>query len=129
MCINYNCYINSVRFGDVLRRGCKALRMEPKSRIHFGSLEEKEKVRIEAGEKQDGGLSEAVRAGIQAGNINIAQGAHYLESLALEEDKTFAVLRLKASCGRRRQQTNESFKAGVCLLYTHILLHPAATAF
>ena len=92
--------------------------MEPKSRIHFGSLEEKEKVRIEAGEKQDGGLSEAVRAGIQAGNINIAQGAHYLESL-----------RLKASCGRRRQQVNESFKARVCLLYTHILLHAAATAF
>ena len=42
-----------------------------KSRVHFGSLEEQEKKRI----NDDGSsLSSAVQAGIRAGNINIDTG-------------------------------------------------------
>ena len=54
-----------------------------KSRVHFGSLEEQERKRLEQ-EKLNGddksGVSAAVLAGIKAGNINVAsKGAHYLE--------------------------------------------------
>ena len=50
-----------------------------KSRVHFGSLEEHEKKRLEqAGsadkKEENGGVSAAVLAGIKAGNINIAEG-------------------------------------------------------
>ena len=53
-----------------------------KARVHFGSLEEQEKKRIaeaavsktEDSDVRSKGLSAAVRAGIEAGNINIADG-------------------------------------------------------
>ena len=86
--------------------------MEPKSRIHFGSLEEKEKIRIETEEKRDGGVSEAVRAGMQAGNINITQGAHYLKSLALKKE-TFGV---EGQLCPEKATGDKSFNARACLL-------------
>lgn len=52
---------------------------EAKTRVHFGSLEEQERARLDAGQGDDGGLSAAVQAGIEAGNINISRGVHYLE--------------------------------------------------
>lgn len=53
-----------------------------KARVHFGSLEEQEKkrlaeeavVKIEQSDASSKKLSAAVRAGIEAGNINIAAG-------------------------------------------------------
>jgi len=46
-----------------------------KSRVHFGSLEEQEKKRI----NNDGSsLSSAVQAGIKAGNINIDTGKYVI---------------------------------------------------
>ena len=58
-----------------------------KARVHFGAGEDPEKKKTEqAGVRVGGGVvagngavSEAVLAGIRAGNINIADGAHYLE--------------------------------------------------
>ena len=55
-----------------------------KARVHFGSGDEKKSDLSVAsgggsGLKGNGGLSEAVLAGIRAGNINIANGAYYLE--------------------------------------------------
>ncbi len=41
-----------------------------KSRVHFGSLEEQEKIRL----SETGNVSSAVLAGIKAGNINIDAG-------------------------------------------------------
>ena len=57
-----------------------------KTRVHFGSLEEQEKKRLaeaavsktEDGDVKSKGLSAAVRAGIEAGNINIADGEKLL---------------------------------------------------
>ena len=46
---------------------------EGKKRIHFGSLEEKERERLLSG--QSSFTSSSVLAGIKAGNINIASGA------------------------------------------------------
>ncbi len=46
---------------------------EKRVRLHFGSLEEQEKARLER-EGENGGLSAAVLAGINAGNINIDDG-------------------------------------------------------
>lgn len=43
---------------------------EKKARLHFGSLEEQERVRLEAGDT----VSSAVKEGILAGNINITPG-------------------------------------------------------
>lgn len=54
---------------------------EAKKRIHFGSLEEVEKKRIRIQQQNGGeemGLSSSVMAGIKAGNINIAEGEHFL---------------------------------------------------
>ena len=53
-------------------------------RVHFGSGEEQEKKREEqtnastsgSGVTGNGGVSDAVLAGIRAGNINIADGAY-----------------------------------------------------
>ena len=43
--------------------------------IHYGSLEQKEKNRLAtAGSKQGSLAKEAIKAGIQAGNINISSG-------------------------------------------------------
>ena len=52
-----------------------------KARVHFGSGEDKKSDFANAaggvsGSKGNGGLSEAVLAGIRAGNINIANGAY-----------------------------------------------------
>ena len=44
---------------------------EKKARVFFGSLEEQERARLEAGKAVDGSLSAAVQEGIKAGNINI----------------------------------------------------------
>ena len=64
--------------------------MEPaakKARVHFGSLEEGEKVkrleRANADGQENVGVSAAVLAGIKAGNINISNGwcALYRSSL------------------------------------------------
>lgn len=52
---------------------------EAKTRVHFGSLEEQERARLDAGQGDGGGISAAVQAGIEAGNINISLGGHYLE--------------------------------------------------
>ena len=54
-----------------------------RSRVHFGSLEEQEKKRLQQ-EKINGedksGISAAVLAGMKAGNINVAtKGAQYFE--------------------------------------------------
>ena len=57
-----------------------------KARVHFGAGDEPENKKAEqAGVSVGGGvvagngaISEAVLAGIRAGNINIADGAHYL---------------------------------------------------
>lgn len=45
-------------------------------RLHYGSLEEQEKARLEreGAAAENGGLSAAVVAGIKAGNINISKG-------------------------------------------------------
>lgn len=52
---------------------------EKKARtIHFGSLEEQERKRIEEGAKDNAGPSAAILAGIKAGNINITRGEHQL---------------------------------------------------
>lgn len=55
-----------------------------RARVHFGSAEEQETKKIQhstaslegSGIKGTGGISEAILAGIRAGNINIADGAH-----------------------------------------------------
>lgn len=57
---------------------------EVKTRVHFGSLEEQERARLDAGEGDGDGLSAAVQAGIQAGNINITRGEHYLEHVSVQ---------------------------------------------
>ena len=44
---------------------------EKKALVFFGSLEEQERARLEAGKAVDGSLSAAVQEGIKAGNINI----------------------------------------------------------
>ena len=49
--------------------------MEPpqkKARVFFGSLEEQERLRLEAGKGDKDGPSAAVQEGIRAGNINIS---------------------------------------------------------
>ena len=49
---------------------------KPIRKIHFGSLEEVERVRVKQQQQQAGGTSvinPAVLAGIKAGNINIAE--------------------------------------------------------
>lgn len=54
--------------------------MEPpaakRARVHFGSFAEQEKERLAAGEEgsKQNGVSSAVLAGIQAGNINVKKG-------------------------------------------------------
>ena len=58
-----------------------------KSRIHFGSLEEQEKRNIQkgkGGESNDVGVSAAVLAGINAGNINIDTGRCVLFRVSLK---------------------------------------------
>ena len=55
-----------------------------RARVHFGGGEEQEKKRVEqanasaagSGLTGNGSVSEAVLAGIRAGNINIADGAY-----------------------------------------------------
>ena len=43
--------------------------------IHYGSLEQKEKQRLATSGSKEGSLArEAIKAGIQAGNINISSG-------------------------------------------------------
>ena len=48
---------------------------EKKVRLHYGSLEEQERARLEAGDGSEGDTSVAVQEGILAGNINITPGA------------------------------------------------------
>ena len=51
-----------------------------RGRVHFGSLEEQEKKRLQQNGEQKSSISPAILAGIKAGNINIAsRGAHYIE--------------------------------------------------
>lgn len=46
--------------------------------IHYGSLEQKEKQRLAASTNSEGSLAgDAIKAGIQAGNINISSGATF----------------------------------------------------
>ena len=56
---------------------------EKRPRIYFGSLEESERQRLskasaakpeDGGRRRENGISELILAGIQAGNINIAEG-------------------------------------------------------
>ena len=46
--------------------------------IHYGSLEEKEKQRLANAHSSGSLASDAVKAGIAAGNINISTGRHTL---------------------------------------------------
>ena len=47
---------------------------EKKVRLHYGSLEEKERARLEGGNDGGDSFSVAVQEGIQAGNINVTPG-------------------------------------------------------
>ena len=47
---------------------------QKKARVYFGSLEEQERLRLEAGKGDNAGPSAAVQEGIKAGNINISEG-------------------------------------------------------
>lgn len=51
---------------------------EKKARLHFGSLEEQERARLEAGHASGDALAAAVEEGIRVGNINITPGVSYL---------------------------------------------------
>lgn len=46
----------------------------PTKSIHYGSLEEKEKQRLSAGQTTGSLASDAIQAGIAAGNINLTGG-------------------------------------------------------
>ena len=46
----------------------------PTKSIHYGSLEEKEKQRLSAGQTSGSLASDAIQAGIAAGNINLTGG-------------------------------------------------------
>lgn len=67
------------RLSKVTPSFCVMMEAPPakKARIHFGSLEVQEKKNIRnapGGESKEIGVSAAVRAGIEAGNINIDTG-------------------------------------------------------
>ena len=47
---------------------------EEKKRIHFGSLEESEKQRLQLQQKAGSIISPSIMAGIKAGNINVSEG-------------------------------------------------------
>ena len=47
---------------------------EKKVRLHYGSLEEKERARLEGSNDGADSFSVAVQEGIQAGNINVTPG-------------------------------------------------------
>ena len=62
-----------------------------RARVHFGAGEEAENKKVGQTSSSTGGsivtgngaISEAVLAGIRAGNINIADGAHHLDTHVL----------------------------------------------
>ena len=56
---------------------------EKKVRLHYGSLEEKERARLVGGNDSGDLFSVAVQEGIQAGNINITPGLLVTSSIPL----------------------------------------------
>lgn len=49
---------------------------EKKTRLYYGSLEEQERARLEAGHTSGDAFAAAVQEGIRAGNINITPGVN-----------------------------------------------------
>ena len=65
------------------KNGVEPMETDKPRKIHFGSLEEVEKVRAKQ-QQQSGGtsvISPAVLAGIKAGNINISESMGNLQSM------------------------------------------------